>query len=348
MRGAESVNRRNPQKKWLGGLAIFREISATMRALLVIGFTNSHDRRASMKQLLSGLLVLLSVVQAQAIGGDSDQAASEAAIRKMVAGYVEAFNKHDAKALADCWSPDAVYLDRVSGEEVSGHDNLAKKFTALFKDQPDSKMTVTTQSIRFISPSVAVEQGTSNEIIGKSEPKEVPYTAVYVKRDGQWLLDRVTDQANDQPPSHYEQLKTLEWMVGRWVDQDDDDNAVIETECNWTKNRNFLTRAYTVTVGSDIELSGMQIIGWDPATKSIRSWTFDSDGGFAEATWEHKGDCWYILNHGVLADGRKGTMTNVIKKIDGNSFSWKTIERTAGGELLPNIEEVVIVREENK
>jgi uncharacterized protein (TIGR02246 family) len=297
-----------------------------------------------MKRHLLGLLALLSVACGRTLAADSDQAASEAAIRKMVAGYVEAFNKHDAQALANYWSPDAVYLDRVTGEEVSGRDNLAKRFTALFKNQADSKMTVNTESIRFVSPNVAVEQGTSTETTGKNPPEEIPYTAVYVKRDGQWLLDRVTDQGKEEAPSHYEQLKPLEWMVGRWVDKDDDDNATIATDCNWTKNQTFLTRSYTVTVGDETKLSGMQIIGWDPAAKRIRSWTFDSDGGFAEATWEKKGDRWYIRNHGVLADGRKGTMTNVIRKIDDNSFTWQTVERTAGGELLPNIDEVVIVR----
>ncbi len=300
-----------------------------------------------MKRLLLGLIALFSVAQSRSLAADSDQAASEAAIRKTVTAYVEAFNKHDADALAKLWSPDAVYLDRVTGEEVSGQDNIAKRFTALFKDQSDSKMTVETESIRFISPNVAVEQGTSKEMIGKNDPVEVPYTAVYVKREGQWLLDRVTDQGKDEPPpSHYEQLRALEWMVGTWVDQDDDDNATIETEVKWAKNRNFLTRSYAVTVGDDIQLSGMQVIGWDPAAKAIRSWTFDSDGGFAEAMWERKGDRWYIRNHGILADGRKGTMTNVIKQIDDKSFSWKTIDQTAGGELLPNIDEVVIVREE--
>ncbi|HEV3415537.1 MAG TPA: nuclear transport factor 2 family protein [Pirellulales bacterium] len=298
-----------------------------------------------MKRLLLGLLALLSVAHTQTLAADSDQAASEAAIRKMVAGYVEAFNKHDAEVLAKYWSPDAIYIDRATGEEVSGHDEIAKRFTALFKDQPDSKMTVNTESVRFVSPNVAVEQGTSVETIGKNEPEEVPYTAVYMRRDGQWLLDRVTDQAKEEVPSHYEQLKMLEWMVGSWADKDDDDNATIETVCNWTKNRSFLTRSYTITVGDEIELSGMQIVGWDPAAKTIRSWTFDSDGGFAEATWENKKVRWYIRNHGILADGRKATMTNVIKKIDDNSFSWQTIERTAGGEILPNIDEVVIVRE---
>jgi uncharacterized protein (TIGR02246 family) len=280
------------------------------------------------------------------MAADSDQAASEAAIRKMVAGYTEAYNKHDAEALANYWSPDAVYLDRETGEEISGRDNIAKRFTSLFKDQPDSKTTVESDSIRFISPNVAVEQGVSTETSGKNEPDEVPYTAIYVRRDGQWLLDRVTDQAKEEAPSHYEQLKQLEWMIGSWVDQDDEDNTTIETICNWTKNKNFITRSYTVTVGDEIELSGMQIVGWDPSAKAIHSWTFDSDGGFAEAIWQQKGDRWFIPNHGVLADGRKATMTNVIKKIDDDSFTWKTIERTAGGEILPNVDEVVIVREQ--
>jgi hypothetical protein len=89
----------------------------------------------------------------------------------------------------------------------------------------------------------------------------------------------------------------------------------------------------------------MQIIGWDASKKQIRSWTFDSEGGFAEATWTQKGKQWFVHNKGVLADGRKAAMVNVIKQVDGNSFTWETIERTAGGELLPNVSEVLIVRE---
>ena len=74
-------------------------------------------------------------------------------------------------------------------------------------------------------------------------------------------------------------------------------------------------------------------------------WRFDSDGGFAEATWTCKKDRWFIQNKGILADGRKASMVNVIKQVDQNSFTWQTVERTAGGELLPNIDEVLIVRE---
>jgi hypothetical protein len=45
-------------------------------------------------------------------------------------------------------------------------------------------------------------------------------------------------------------------------------------------------------------------------SRRIRSWTFDSDGGFAEATWTCKKDRWFIQNKGTLADGRKASMVN--------------------------------------
>lgn len=270
-------------------------------------------------------------------------AGAEAKIKQGVAVYVKAFNARDSKALAEQWSPDAVYVNRITGEEVTGRKAITEQFDALFKAQKDLKMDVSTESIRFLSPNVAVEQGTAKFLLPKGEPEEIEYTAVYVQRDGKWLLDRVTDQAKVVIPSHYEQLKPLEWMVGNWVDQDE--QATIATEVKWAKNQNFLVRSFTIAIEDRIDMSGMQIIGWDASSKSIRSWTFDSSGGFAEATWKHKGGKWYVHNAGVLADGRKATMVNVLKPVDADSFTWETIERTAGGELLPNIDAVTIVRE---
>lgn len=294
---------------------------------------------------LIGFLFLTSAVVARAAEPASAQpTADEAAIRQAVVAYVEAFGKHDAQALAELWSPEAVYTNRLTGEEVVGRAAIAEQFTAIFKAQPDLKLDATPESVRLLSPNVAVEHGTAKLIASMGEPEVVKYTAVYVKREGRWLLDRVTDNdEEEEAPSHYEQLKVLEWMVGTWVD--DDDTATIKTECAWAKNRNFLTRSFSITVGDRIDLSGMQIIGWDASTKSIRSWTFDSDGGFAVADWTFKKDRWFIRNTGVLADGRKASAVNVMKPVDADSFTWQTIERTAGGELLPNVAEVQIVRE---
>lgn len=268
---------------------------------------------------------------------------AEAAIRASAPAYVQAFNARDSKTLAEQWSPEAVYINRSTGEEVVGRQAIAEQFDALFQAQPDLKLEVSVESIRFLSPNVAVEQGTSKFLSPQTAPEEIEYTAVYVQRDGKWLLDRVTDDEQPVAPSHYEQLKALEWLVGKWVDQDE--AARIETECSWAKNQNFLVRSFTVAVGDQIDMSGMQVIGWDAAAKGIRSWTFDSDGGFAEATWTRRGDRWFINNSGMLADGRKLTMVNVVKPVDESSFTWRTIERTVGGELLPNVDEVTIVRQ---
>ena len=156
--------------------------------------------------------------------------------------------------------------------------------------------------------------------------------------------DTPASDADDLPPvpSHYEQLKELEWMIGTWIDQDD--QARVETTCQWTRNQNFISRSFTVFVEDKIDMAGMQIIGWDPVAKQIRSWVFDSDGGFADGRWTRKGNHWYVATSGTLPDGRKAASTNIITYVDNNKFKWQSVNRSLDGRPLPNIDEVVIVR----
>jgi uncharacterized protein (TIGR02246 family) len=283
---------------------------------------------------------------ATAIGAEANrQAADEAAIRKAVESYVAAFNRGDAKALAAMWSPEAVYTNPISREQVVGRAEIEKQFTAIFAEAKGVKLEAKTESVRFVSPNVAVEQGTAKVIRPNQAPEDSEYTAVYVKRDGQWLLDRVTEEDVPVVPSHYEQLKDLEWMIGRWVDQDDDDDTTVVTECSWTRNNNFITRSFTIQIRDRIDMAGMQIIGWDPSTKQIRSWVFDSDGGFGQATWKKKGNRWYIQQSGVLPDGRKSSAVNIVTRLDDNTCTLQSVNRMVDGELLPNIDEVKIAKE---
>ncbi len=282
---------------------------------------------------------------ASAMGAEANpQAADEATIRKAVESYVAAFNQGDAKALAAMWSPEAVYTNPLSGEQVVGREAIEKQFAGVFAEAKGAKLEAKTDSVRFVSPNVAVEQGTAKVIRPDQAPEESDYTAVYVKREGQWLLDRVTEEDVPAPvPSHYEQLKELEWMIGKWVDQDD--QATVVTECNWAKNNNFITRSFTIQIRDRIDMAGMQVIGWDPSTKQIRSWVFDSDGGFGQATWTKKGDRWYIEQSGVLPDGRKSTAVNIITRLDDNTCTIQSVNRMVDGELQPNVDEVQIAKE---
>jgi uncharacterized protein (TIGR02246 family) len=310
----------------------------------VTGGFATRNRSSRMMKRLPFCLSLLALLFGGALHGQQpDQAAEEAAIRKSAASYAEAFNKHDATALAALWSPDAVYTNRSTGEQVTGREAIAEQFSEQFKKQPDVKMELSVTSVEFLSPNVAIERGAAKVISPSEEPEEIEYSAVDVKRDGTWLLDRVTDQSKEVVPSHHEQLKPLEWMVGQWTTEAP--GASVELDCNWTKNRNFLTRAFTLSIGDQDDFSGMQIIGWDAAAKAIRSWTFDSRGTFAEATWEQRDGRWFIRNRGLLPNGEAATMINVMRRVDDNSFTWQTIERTAGSEILPNIDEILIVRQ---
>ena len=47
------------------------------------------------------------------------------------------------------------------------------------------------------------------------------------------------------------------------------------------------------------------MIGKDNAKGVIRSWVFQSDGGFGDGVWTREGKKWSIDVHGVRADGSK-------------------------------------------
>lgn len=273
----------------------------------------------------------------------SEVSSDEAAIRAGVEKYVEAYNRRDSKTMASMWSPDAVYMDPNTGEGVTGRDAIAKQFDYVFAGSEDAKLTVDIGSIDFLSPNVAIEKGQATVTYSEFDPEVTDYTAIYVKRDGQWLIDRVSEVETPQaPPSHYEQLKELEWLVGSWID--DNQGTIIETECQWTKNRNFLTRSFTMSSGDEVQLSGMQVIGWDPSEERIRSWVFDSDGGFSEGKWSREDSRWIIKQVGTLADGGRTTATNIITQIDDDSFTWQSTDRTVDGEMMPNVEEALVKR----
>jgi len=266
----------------------------------------------------------------------------DAEIRAAVASYVEAFNKHDAVALAAHWSPEAVYISRSSGERITGREAMEQEFAAIFEQRPDVRLEAKSVAVQAISPNIAVEHGTARVLRGDSEPEETNYTAVYMKRDGKWLLDRISEEAV-VVNSRYERLKELQWLIGDWIDGDGE--GAIRIECNWTANNNYITRRYTVSRDGEIQSSGLQIIGWDPKGQSIRSWLFDSDGGFVSGTWTNKNDHWYVQSTATLADGGSGSFTSVFQPIDGDSYTWQKINQIVDGQLLPNLDEVVVTRQ---
>lgn len=286
----------------------------------------------------------LTIVGAATHGAEPQgRAADEAAIRKLTEDYSAAFDRRDAKALAQFWSHDADYISPISGKEVKGREAIEREFAQMFQAEGDARLKVKIDTIHFVTPDVAVEDGTADVVRPGEAPSESKYSIVLVKKDGHWLIDSDDETVLPTPPVAYEQLKDLAWMVGTW--EDNDDSATVETVCQWTAGRAFLTRTFSISVDDQIQLEGTQVIGWDPVKKQIRSWAFDSDGGFAEGTWKRDGDRWLVHSVNTLPDGSKGVATNVVRMIDDDHFGWSCIGREVAGELLPNIDEVEVVRQ---
>lgn len=265
----------------------------------------------------------------------------EQAIRATVESYEAAYNRGDAKAVAAHWSDAGEWISP-SGERFQGKQAIEKEMQALFAANKGVRIEVMRPSIRVVSPDVAVEEGTVRVIRPAEPPSDSNYIAVHVKKGGQWKLDTVreTDVPGASPAGS--PLEDLAWLVGEWGDASPDSTA--ETKVTWTKNKTFLSYSFKVSAPGMDDLDGTQVIGWDPAAGTIRSWMFDSDGGFGEGAWSKKGASWIVKFSQVMPDGRKASATNIYTLVDGNTFTWKSIGRKVGGEFLPNIDEVKIVR----
>src|SRR6516162_6909835 len=83
---------------------------------------------------------------------------------------------------------------------------------------------------------------------------------------------------------------------------------------------------------------GWEIIGWDPVQQQIRSWIFDSNGGFGESAWVNNGEDWLIRASNVLPDGSRSTAENAPTKVDDNKFTWESQNRTLNGEPQPSLQ----------
>ena len=91
-------------------------------------------------------------------------------------------------------------------------------------------------------------------------------------------------------------------MIGDWVDESPE--ALVMTSYRWTDNQCYILSEFKVQIGGRPMMTGSQRIGWDPLAKKIRSWVFDSEGGFGEGIWTREGNRWIVKRTGVTRDGK--------------------------------------------
>ncbi len=276
------------------------------------------------------------------ITADERVDAEKSAIQEAINTYVAGFHQGDAGVLAGLWTEQGE-LTTPSGEKWVGRQQLQEQFAKYFATVKGAKLELENTEIELQSPSVAVETGLARVIVPDAEPSETTYKAIHVKTSEGWRIDSMREQdVAPTPPSQYEKLKDLEWMIGRWADTSE--NARIETSCRWTTNQNFIVRTFRVFVDNRVDFEGSDVIGWDPYAQTIRSWMFDSDGGFAAGRWSGGSGRWTVQSLHVLPDGRRASSTNIYEVVNESTVRFRSVGRQVDGELLPNIDPVEFVR----
>ncbi len=274
---------------------------------------------------------------------NNDENADTTEIQVAIDSYVAAFNARDIEKLASHWSTGGVFVSSETGERTVGRDAIVTNLRALLAGDESPTLAVATESIEFISPNVALERGVATASFTGEQAIESDYRVVYVKTGGKWLIDRVTDEKRVAKITHVAELQPLEWLIGDWAIRGD--GYLVEFSCQWTKNRNFISRKFKVIEGNETKSSGLQIIGWDAKEKKIRSWLFDSDAGVVMGEWMERDGQWVVNSKVTLADGAAGSFTGIFQQTDEDGYKWKKINQVLDGKLLPNVEEIVATRQ---
>ncbi len=278
---------------------------------------------------------------AQPAAADQADHQEEQAIRREVETFTKAYNAHDAKAVAEVFIPGGEIVNE-DGETAQGREAIQQTFAAVFQQQPKSQINVAIQSIRLLSPTLAMEDGTST-VTG--EPGEAAehnrYLAVHVKQDGRWQMASARDLP-DEEGSAREALQQLGWLIGDWVDESPD--ALVVTSYRWADNQLSIVSDFKVQIGGQPAMTGTQRIRWDPCSKRLRSWVFDSEGGFGEGVWARDGNQWIVKRTGVTRDGETASKTTIITRVSRNRMTYQSRDRIVGRERLPDIKEIPIVR----
>jgi uncharacterized protein (TIGR02246 family) len=266
----------------------------------------------------------------------------EAAIRKAVEAYAEALNKRDLKTIAVMWAAAGTHTDRETGERTEGRDAIVAEIEAALKANPNLRLVARVDRVRMIRPDIASIEGQTQIGGTGEEASESTFSAIFVGQDGKWLIDSIEETPVPVPESAAEALGELNWLIGHWVDATDD--VRVDTTVRWSDNQAFLLRSFVVQMADGPVQQGTQVIGWDPRSKQIRSWSFNSDGSFGDGTWSRNGDEWLIRSSQTLPDGDATSGTYVLKRVDNNSLSLQLIGHEIEGEPQPATSAITMVR----
>lgn len=139
--------------------------------------------------LFVGAVLVCSAVLPASAGKDDEQA-----LRDVETRWQDAWNRHDMKALAALFTPDADFIN-VNGHFWKGRDEIEKNHAVthagMFKESVWATLDI---GIRLLGADMALVhvkwglRGDKNPDGSPRLPREGFFTHIFVKQDGRWLI----------------------------------------------------------------------------------------------------------------------------------------------------------------
>lgn len=275
-------------------------------------------------------------------GKDAKREADRRAIQTVSVAMTQAFDKRDAAALAAHYTSEGEFM-RNDGEPLRGRAEIQKAYAEYFKTLKGmTKLEVKNDELRFPSADSAVAEVTlrlqndEGEVIASSWRN-----TLLLREGGQWKVAIVREW--DRDISEDVSLKELDWLVGTW--QVSTKEREVTTTYAWDPNKAFLRGKYTVQEGGKVIESGTQFIGKDSNDGCIRSWVFQSDGGFGGGVWTRDGKKWTVDVNGVMPDGKVLNATSIYIHVDANTYTWQAVDQTLDDEPIADTPPIKVTRQ---
>lgn len=289
-----------------------------------------------------GAVVEVDIVEVAVIEAPPAPPELVEAVKKAEIATIEAFNKGDADALAKLFAEKGELVDE-NGNVFAGREQISGLFKAFFERFPKAELQMEVTGVRTVGDSLAIEEGVRLITVPDSDvAAQVRYAAVRDKVGDSWPIASYSEFADDPAPTPAEMLSAVSFLVGDWIDESPEGKTTINYR--WEDDGNFLLGDYTLAVAGMPESRSHQRIGWDPLEGVIRSWTFDSDGGFSTGEWVPTEAGWVIKSDATMPDGTTGSATVTVTPTDADHFIVRSSDRIIGGVDEPEFELTVARR----
>ncbi|WP_047816891.1 nuclear transport factor 2 family protein [Rhodopirellula islandica] len=289
---------------------------------------------------------ILGSVGSDVIAQDGQPAAvdsnSRQAVQERLQQYADAFNHRELDSLPQFVAADVRYRDQTSGREANSATELIDQIRAAVETEPTLKLSATVEEVEQTETNQATVRGTTTLTSDQAPEETSSFEITLSKRSADWVITTIIERATDEASSvdSANPIEALGWLVGTW--NEDSENG-LQSKIDFLPGRRFIRR--TFQVGSETEPVGYEMIGYDPQSNRVKSWTYFADGSFGNGYWAGEEDHWRMEMTQTLADGGQATATCIVRPIDRDTMTVRIISRVLNGEPLPNGEAVTLKRQ---